>query len=112
MANKIEFSINKKGNHVAKFLSPINRDNGYTNEYLGDFESSMELFLADESNNRNGSGNIEWVVEEADLCEHIGVWWEHGKLVEYDGVFELPQQAVQLLRKFGVTVGKDFLPQR
>lgn len=113
--NISDFSTNKQGNLVYTFFSPINVDNGYTNTYKGDFKSSMELFLHNNdetgllSDKRNGRGAIEWTVECSDMYACIGVWWEHGKVVDYDGVFDLPKQAAKLLKKFGVSTPKDFV---
>lgn len=110
----LKFEINKKGNHFLTFNSPISIDNGHTNVYQGEFESTMELFIDDDpdtglpSTKRNGSASIEWIVEEADLCEMIGLWWEDGKLRDYDGVFDLPNEAKKLLNKFGVSVPREF----
>lgn len=108
------FEINAEGNHFLRFQSPISIDNGYTNSYQGEFKSTMELYLHEDddtmllSTKRNGKGSIEWIVEDSEMYENIGVWWEHGKLTDYDGVFELPIQAKKLLKKFGVSTPRDF----
>lgn len=107
------FSINKYGNHFLTFESPINSDNGYINTYQGEHVSTMELFLHDDpdtgelSTKTNGCGAIEWYVESLDMGANIGLWWRHGKLVDYDGVYELPPEAAKLLKKFGVSTPKD-----
>lgn len=98
----------KNGNLLLTFQSHINVDNGYTNTSQGTHISTMELFLFSDSNKRNGSASIEWYIESLDTCTSIGVWWEHGKLVEYDGVFELPKEVKYLLNKYGVRVPKSF----
>jgi hypothetical protein len=110
----LQFTINEEENHLLTFNSPISIDNGYKNVYQGEFESTMELRIYEDSDTgllstkRNGCGSIEWIVEEADLCEYIGVWWEDGKLRDYDGVFDFPSQAKRLLNKFGVSVPREF----
>lgn len=112
MQNSV-FSINKEGNHVLTFTSHINIDNGFVNNSQGDHESTMELFLHDDpdtgslSTKRNGKGSIEWNVETLGITNNIGVWWEHGRLVEYDGVYEFPKEAGKLLNKFGIRVPRE-----
>lgn len=51
---------------------------------------------------------IEWDIPALDTTEEIGIWTEHGVLTDYDGVFSLPEQAIALLRKNGITVPEDF----
>lgn len=102
----MEFSINN-GNHFLTFVSPINRDNGYSSEKLGDFESTMELFISEDENG-DFSGEIEWTIEKLGMVEHIGIWCNQKKLCDYDGVFELPKEAIELLKHAGFTVGEDF----
>lgn len=80
------------------FTSPINIDNGFTNIPQGEHESTMELF-GDEI----GRYRIEWMIEALNTVEYIGVFcYDADKVVsDYDGVFELPEQAIQLLEKNG-----------
>jgi len=91
------------------FRSPINSEGSWGQRNLSrDTESSMELYLY-----KNGQGSIEWIVEELDLVEHIGCTFEFdakGKrtLVDYDGVFSLPDQAMDLLERNGI----DFAEMR
>jgi hypothetical protein len=86
-----------------------------TYDSLGRYKGEMELFLHTDpttrllSDSKNGCGSIEWTVEELDICEHIGVWWEDGKIIDYDGVFEFPKEAAKLMKKFGVTTPKNIL---
>jgi hypothetical protein len=42
-----------------------------------------------------------WIAE-------IGCWFDKNRLVDYDGVFELPKVAIKALRKAGWTVPRDF----
>lgn len=102
------FSMNESGNHVLEFTSNVNREQWGHNTSLGTFTSTMELFL-DTDNKVNGSGLIEWDIPELETTESIGVWWADGELTDYDGVFELPEQAVELLRHYGIKVSEDFL---
>jgi hypothetical protein len=69
---------------------------------LGNAKCEMELFM----NNDNSYGCIQWEYEldngDSD-CVDIGVWFEEGTKVlrDYDGVFELPKQAIELLEENG-----------
>ena len=91
-------------------MSPILED-------LGNAKCTMELFTDVGTIQRNGEGRIEWIVEFLDEkgeldgdeeVEYIGVWFEKKTLTEYDGVFSLPTQAIQLLRKVGIRVPREF----
>lgn len=78
------------------FQSPINIDNGFTNTYQGDFISTMELF----ADKHNVPYLIEWDVENF-ATEHIGLQVEGKFVIGYDGVFELPLQAIRMLEELG-----------
>ena len=65
---------------IIEFLSDVSIDNGYTNQYLGKFKSTMELY------------DIE--LEEG----------KKGKVTEFDGVFDLPKQARKLLKLINITI--------
>ena len=100
----MEFYKDKEGNHVLSFKSSIGLDNGFTNRYLGDFDSEMTLFV-----NEDKTGHIEWVVEELETTELIGLWWNrNNELTDFDGVMELPREAAKLLGQIGVFVSDDF----
>lgn len=69
-------------------------------EVLGKGDCSMKLY-----DNGDNTGNIEWYYEingEGDEVS-IGLWFEDGTktLCDYDGVFELPKEAIELLEKHG-----------
>lgn len=100
----MKFTANKKtGNLMLTFNSNINVDNSYNSKSIGNRISTMELFTND-----NGTPVfIEWDVVGVDT-EHIGIWFDGKTLVEYDGIFELPSQAIKLIRKSGYTVPKEF----
>lgn len=103
--HKIEW-ISKGENNTRpeiKFYSPINVDDGYVNHPQGEFESTMELFGDDPQKGLS----IEWVVEDGEFVEHIGLWFSGKKLTDYDGVFELPIQAIKMLRGLGYIVPAD-----
>ena len=46
---------------------------------------------------------IEWDIQTLDECENIGIWCEEGTktLRDYDGVFQLPDEAIELLKDNG-----------
>lgn len=46
---------------------------------------------------------IEWDIPTLDECENIGIWCEDGTKIlrDYDGVFELPAEAIELLKENG-----------
>ena len=78
------------------FESPLRLDysNGAMVPLADNVESVMELFI-DPSNPRHAS--VEWVIATLDRVEHIGLTFDidgagKRKLVDYDGVFELPYQ--------------------
>ncbi len=104
----MELSVNKAGNHVLTFVSPINVDNGIVNVPQGTKTSTMELFVYDGSTHGEGGASIEWIVGNCEFVENIGLQWEDGKLTDYDGVFELPKEVVKLLEKIEVTVPSEF----
>lgn len=100
----MKFETNKHGNLELTFESHINIDNGYTNVSQGVLTSSMELFTDD----KGTPTGIEWDVPELEQTEDIGLWFEGKTLTDYDGVFELPIEAIKLIRKAGYTVPRDF----
>jgi hypothetical protein len=51
---------------------------------------------------------IEWDIPRLETTEHIGLTFEHKTLIDYDGVFSLPRQAITLLRNAGFTVPAEF----
>lgn len=85
------------------FRSPITLEGLWGERNLAsDAESVMDLYFY-----RDATGFIEWECEALDLVEHIGLVFEldrNGKrtLTDYDGVFSLPDQAMDLLEKNGV----------
>jgi hypothetical protein len=86
-----------------EFESPVNRDNGTTNEPLGTHKSTMELFAFDD-----GHYSIEWDIPALDTTEEIGIWHNNKTLTDYDGVFELPNEAIKLLENNGFIVPDEF----
>lgn len=65
---------------------------------LGERECSVELF--DFGKN---SAQIEFIA--GDDVEHIGLYYDNNKrILDFDGVFELPEQALELLKQHGFDV--------
>ncbi|MCC6887757.1 MAG: hypothetical protein IT536_04405 [Hyphomicrobiales bacterium] len=86
-----------------EFMSPINQEGSWGERNLARrTKSTMDLyFYAD------NTGFIEWDIPKLGMTEHIGLVFEitpDGKrvLVDYDGVFSLPDQAMDLLETHGV----------
>jgi len=68
-------------------------------ENLGVYNNTMDLYIHDDKR----SGFIEWSYEndtDSDV-ENIGLWFDGKTVTDYDGVFELPQEAIQLLEENG-----------
>jgi hypothetical protein len=77
---------------------------------LGVHNCSMELFMDEDAR----AGAIEWIFRPVDSPDEedsvsIGVWFDKDKnLTDYDGVFSLPAQAIDLLQDAGYHVPPDF----
>ena len=86
-----------------EFQSPINQEGSWGQRNLAKrTKSVMELYFY-----KDNSGFIEWDIPKLDMTEHIGLVFEidpSGKriLTDYDGVFSLPDQAMDLLEQHGV----------
>lgn len=85
---------------------------------LGKAKCSMELFTATGDVPANGNGLIEWYLEYLDEngeldgdddVEHIGISFANKTLTDYDGLFSLPSQAVELIRSVGIIVPEEFI---
>jgi hypothetical protein len=86
-----------------EFYSPINMENSFSSTNLAErTKSTMDLYFY-----KDNTGFIEWDIPDLDMTEGIGLVFEitpEGKrvLTDYDGVFALPDQAMDLLEKHGV----------
>lgn len=95
------------------FESPVNYEHssGLVATINQNAKSEMELFAPDGVIAPQGRGLIEWIycigTDDEDV-EYIGLDWEEGELTGYDGVFDLPAQAIVLLEQAGIMVGKEF----
>ena len=66
--------------------------------------STMELHKVEE-----GRYYIEWDIPNIQTTENIGIWVDQdGELTDYDGIFDLPAEAVKLLRDNNIKVSHDF----
>lgn len=73
---------------------------------VGTHASTMELYVHD---GRAGSGVIEWDIPSLERTEQIGLTWDNTKtLLDYDGVYALPNEAIAFLKAQGFTVPSDF----
>lgn len=86
-----------------EFMSPINKENSFTQwNVCKNTKSTMDLYF-----NKDNTGFIEWDIPEIEETYEIGLTFEidrNGKrtVTDYDGVFCLPDQAMDLLEKHGV----------
>jgi len=79
------------------FTSPINQDNGYTVKNLvKETKSTMDITI-----NEDGTGHVIWDIDELDMEECIGLWFNENELTDYDGVFDLPEQLITFLTNQG-----------
>jgi len=75
-------------------------------------ESTFELFTKQGDIPRTGYGQVEWTYttdSQQSNVEHIGIWWTNNQLDDYDGVFELPTQAIEFIQSLGIQIGPDFV---
>lgn len=106
-----------------EFISEIVKEYSMlpTVQPLGKAQCSMAFYVHDLEESsilpKDGTGCIEWIVEFLDdsgklngneEVETIGIWFEKKTLVEYDGIFSLPNQAIKLLRQSGIRVPREF----
>lgn len=86
------------------FDAQLHLEGSFGASQLGKHPCSMELFDID------GHISIEFIAGK-DGCvgvEHIGLTFKDKTLVDYDGVFSIPREAINLLRKNGYHVPRDF----
>jgi len=96
------------------FDSHIVEETSNSKRNLGKHKQSMELKLTKlKFHNADGKENgkyyqIIWSIPRLNREEVIGIITEKNRLVDYDGVFELPKEAVRLLRKNNIVVPREF----
>jgi hypothetical protein len=62
----------------------------------------MELYR------HSGEHFIEWVILTADYVTNIGLTIINNTLEDYDGIYNLPKPAIELLKEAGFTVPEEF----
>lgn len=91
------------------FTSPINVDDGVRHHFVGHAACRMVLATGRPSAGYGEcDAHIKWVYRFLD-GDHVGLieqrtillWFNNKRLVHFDGVFELPEQAIELLEENG-----------
>ena len=75
-----------------EFESRIVRETSFSSEDLGMHHNKMQLIPTDYGY------CIELIIDDEEVVE-IGIWTKGNKVTDYDGVFELPKEAIKLLKK-------------
>ena len=96
-------------NLFCEFYSPINLESSFQVIPVSkSMRSTMQFFP-----HTDGKGCIEWVVWNGDgsdlFVEDIGLWWdaETMEFDQYDGVFDIPREAMQLLQANGIVFDSE-----
>lgn len=90
------------------FTAQLVREGSWGSSAIGEHESTMNLYIYPDLR-----GYIEWDIASIDTVEEIGLIFELDAdrnlvLTDYDGVFSLPAQAIELLREAKVIVNQEF----
>jgi hypothetical protein len=96
-----------------EFEADLIKEYSYTSEVtpLGKKKCSMELYTETGSIDDSDCGDIEWIIDvgtPGETAIQLGVWWRGKTLIEFDGNFSLPDEAIRLLRECGIIVSEDF----
>lgn len=93
---KLHFMSHENGNPGAFFSADVVKEysSGHV-EILGKFDNSLELIRSEDDH-----FIIEWIIEDYDVV-HIGLDLEGNQIIDYDGVFELPEPVVSFLTTLG-----------
>lgn len=87
------------------FRCVVVKEYSYTStpQILGDADNTMDLYLNDDR--KEGCIIWDYLLDKESMDEVvIGLWFENDELIDYDGVFELPEQAMQLIKRNGFTI--------
>ena len=78
------------------FVANLVSETSYSSTPLGQHQSTMTLYFIDDD-----SYFIEWDIPSLETVETIGIYCEDGTkcICDYDGVFEMPEEAKQLLQE-------------
>ncbi|MFN6965259.1 MAG: hypothetical protein ACK4S4_16045 [Pyrinomonadaceae bacterium] len=88
-----------------RFTSPINRDDGTRHNFIGHARSEMRLEIHPDGL----AATLQWQFEfidgiykgQSDRCD-ITLWFDRRKrLIDFDGVYELPVEAIEMLEDNG-----------
>jgi len=89
--------INTNGNRQLNIEAvELESQSSWGSTALGSYESTMELFTL-----AGVPVMIEWDIPELEETEHIGLIFEGEELVDYDGVSEMPREAIEFLEVLG-----------
>ena len=94
---EVDINTNERGNDVLRFTSNVNSENSCASTSLGTHRSEMKLYRTDGGVPRM----IEWVVGDEVAVEHVGLVVDGLKVVDYDGVFEIPEEVCDWLEYLG-----------
>jgi hypothetical protein len=76
-----------------EFVADCHLEGSWGASPLGKLKCSMELFEGDRIS------QIEFIA--GDYVEHINIYHDNKVIVDFDGVFSVPNQAINLLKYFG-----------
>jgi hypothetical protein len=91
---------------TSKFNVKLIEEGSWGHRDLGKSDCEMDLRV----NKDKTSGCIIWNYTRDGHADEtvIGLTFEAGALIDYDGTFSLPAEAVSLMESAGFTVGEDF----
>ena len=88
----------KRERKACRDLVRMDKDHLAFNEKLGKIKSTMQLYYYE-----NDSYGIEWDIPSLEETIYIGIWVEKDTktVIDYDGVFSLSQEAIEMLEENG-----------
>jgi len=93
---------------IKNFLADVWEEGSWGARHLGRADQEMRLYEGVDA----GHGFIEWEIPSMDRGEEIGLTYEmrgdKRALTDYDGVMDLPSEAVELLESAGIIVDQEF----
>ena len=91
------------------FKTPVRKEYSATSrmDNLGEHQATLTLYVNDQDARL---GSLELDIPGCDEYVDIGLWFAEDRktLVDFDGVFSLPPQGIELLRENGFIVSEDF----